>query len=64
MAEGRALREVIALQEAVGLDVLTDGEFRRYHRFATIPAREEIGVYCKTRGVESLLLPQACIALL
>jgi len=28
-AEDRAIREAVALQESVGLDVLTDGEFRR-----------------------------------
>ena len=34
--EDRAIIEVIALQEAVGLPIVTDGEFRRKHFFSTL----------------------------
>ncbi|HWH93664.1 MAG TPA: cobalamin-independent methionine synthase II family protein [Baekduia sp.] len=34
--EDRAILEVIALQEAVGLPIVTDGEFRRRHFFSTL----------------------------
>ena len=39
--EDRAVREAIALQEAAGLDVITDGELRRNSWVVTIPLREE-----------------------
>jgi 5-methyltetrahydropteroyltriglutamate--homocysteine methyltransferase len=35
--EDRAVREAIALQESVGLDVITDGELRRLSWIVTIP---------------------------
>jgi 5-methyltetrahydropteroyltriglutamate--homocysteine methyltransferase len=41
--EDRAVREAIAMQEAAGLDVITDGELRRNSWVVTIPLRE-IGV--------------------
>ena len=40
-AEDRAVREAIALQEGAGLDVITDGEYRRPTWVATIPLRED-----------------------
>jgi 5-methyltetrahydropteroyltriglutamate--homocysteine methyltransferase len=39
--EDRAVREAIALQEAAGLDVISDGELRRNSWVVTIPLREE-----------------------
>jgi 5-methyltetrahydropteroyltriglutamate--homocysteine methyltransferase len=39
--EDRAVLEAIALQEAAGLDVITDGEFRRQSWVVTIPLRED-----------------------
>ena len=42
-AEDRAVREAIALQEAAGLDVITDGELRRNSWVVTIPLRQEGG---------------------
>ncbi|MBI2206129.1 MAG: cobalamin-independent methionine synthase II family protein [Candidatus Rokubacteria bacterium] len=38
--EDRAVREAIALQESAGIDVVTDGEFRRNSWVVTIPLRE------------------------
>src|SRR5207244_7235397 len=43
-AEDKAIREVIAMQEDVGLDVVTDGEFRRENWWIDFVAR--------LRGVE------------
>lgn len=40
-AEDQAVREAIALQEAAGLDVISDGEMRRASWIASIPLREE-----------------------
>jgi 5-methyltetrahydropteroyltriglutamate--homocysteine methyltransferase len=34
--EDRAIREVLELQREVGLDIVTDGEFRRRHFFSTL----------------------------
>ncbi len=43
-AEDRAIREAIALQEATGMDAVTDGEFRRMSFIATIGVRDaELG---------------------
>jgi 5-methyltetrahydropteroyltriglutamate--homocysteine methyltransferase len=43
-AEDRAIKEAIALQEAAGLDAVTDGEFRRMSFIATIGVRDaELG---------------------
>jgi 5-methyltetrahydropteroyltriglutamate--homocysteine methyltransferase len=39
--EDQAVREAIALQEHAGLDVITDGEFRRQSWIATIPLLDE-----------------------
>lgn len=39
--EDRAVREAIAMQEAAGLDVVTDGELRRNSWVVTIPLRPE-----------------------
>ena len=39
--EDRAILEAIALQEAVGLPIVTDGEFRRRHFFSTLVAVTE-----------------------
>jgi 5-methyltetrahydropteroyltriglutamate--homocysteine methyltransferase len=39
--EDRAIREAIALQEEVGLPIVTDGEFRRRHFFSTLVAVTE-----------------------
>jgi 5-methyltetrahydropteroyltriglutamate--homocysteine methyltransferase len=43
-AEDRAIREVVAMQETIGLDVVTDGEFRRENWWIDFVAR--------LRGVE------------
>jgi 5-methyltetrahydropteroyltriglutamate--homocysteine methyltransferase len=43
-AEDRAIKEAIALQEATGMDAVTDGEFRRMSFIATIGVRDaELG---------------------
>jgi 5-methyltetrahydropteroyltriglutamate--homocysteine methyltransferase len=39
--EDRAIREAVALQEDVGLPIVTDGEFRRRHFFSTLVAVTE-----------------------
>lgn len=39
--EDRAILEAIALQESVGLPIVTDGEFRRRHFFSTLVAVTE-----------------------
>lgn len=39
-AEDRAIKEAIALQEACGVDTITDGEFRRMSFIATIGVRD------------------------
>jgi hypothetical protein len=49
-AEDRAVREAIALQEAAGLEVITDGEFRRYGWIATIPTREDRSYHAPLSG--------------
>jgi 5-methyltetrahydropteroyltriglutamate--homocysteine methyltransferase len=53
-AEDRAVREAIALQEAAGLDVITDGEFRRQSWVVTIPLREEGATHAPLAGYEFL----------
>src|SRR5919108_745485 len=53
-AEDRAVREAIALQEAAGLDVITDGEFRRQSWVVTIPLREEGASHAPLAGYEFL----------
>ena len=43
-AEDRAIKEAVALQEAAGMDAVTDGEFRRMSFIATIGVRDaELG---------------------
>src|SRR5436309_14058175 len=53
-AEDRAVREAIALQEAAGLDVITDGELRRQSWVVTIPLREEGASHAPLAGYEFL----------
>jgi 5-methyltetrahydropteroyltriglutamate--homocysteine methyltransferase len=53
-AEDRAVREAIALQEAAGLDVITDGEYRRQSWVVTIPLREEGAAHAPLAGYEFL----------
>jgi 5-methyltetrahydropteroyltriglutamate--homocysteine methyltransferase len=53
-AEDRAVREAIALQEAAGLDVITDGELRRTSWVVTIPLREEAIPHAPLAGFEFL----------
>ena len=52
--EDRAVREAIALQEAAGLDVITDGEYRRQSWVVTIPLREEGTSHAPLAGYEFL----------
>jgi len=52
--EDRAVREAIALQEAAGLDVITDGELRRNSWVVTIPLREEGVVRAPLGGFDFL----------
>ena len=49
-AEDRAVLEAIALQEAAGLDVISDGELRRQSWVVTIPLREEGTVHAPLAG--------------
>jgi methionine synthase II (cobalamin-independent) len=53
-AEDRAVREAIALQEAAGLDVITDGELRRASWVITIPLREDPAGHAPLAGFEFL----------
>jgi hypothetical protein len=53
-AEDRAVREAIALQEAAGLDVITDGECRRYSWIATIPIRQDTSYRAPLSGYQFL----------
>lgn len=50
VAEDRAVREAIALQESAGLDVITDGELRRNSWVVTIPLREVGGPHAPLAG--------------
>jgi 5-methyltetrahydropteroyltriglutamate--homocysteine methyltransferase len=52
--EDRAVLEAIALQEAAGLDVITDGELRRGSWVVTIPLREEAIPHAPLAGFEFL----------
>jgi 5-methyltetrahydropteroyltriglutamate--homocysteine methyltransferase len=52
--EDRAVREAIALQESAGLDVITDGEYRRQSWVVTIPLREEGAAHAPLAGYEFL----------
>ena len=53
-AEDRAVREAIAMQEAAGLDAITDGELRRQSWVITIPLREEGAARAPLSGFEFL----------
>jgi 5-methyltetrahydropteroyltriglutamate--homocysteine methyltransferase len=53
-AEDRAVREAIALQETAGLEVITDGEFRRQSWVVSIPLREEGASHAPLAGYEFL----------
>jgi hypothetical protein len=48
--EDRAVREAIALQEAVGMDVITDGELRRQSWVVTVPLRREATPHAPLAG--------------
>src|SRR5215471_4597888 len=52
--EDRAVLEAIALQEAAGLDVISDGELRRQSWVVTIPLREEGAAHAPLTGYEFL----------
>src|SRR4030095_15281620 len=52
--EDRAVLEAIALQEAAGLDVISDGELRRQSWVVTIPLREEGAAHAPLAGYEFL----------
>src|ERR671923_478560 len=54
VAGDRAVRQAIALQEAAGLDVITDGELRRQSWVVTIPLREEGASHAPLAGYEFL----------
>jgi 5-methyltetrahydropteroyltriglutamate--homocysteine methyltransferase len=54
VAEDRAVREAIALQEGIGLDVITDGELRRSSWVVTIPLRQEAADRAPLSGFEFL----------
>ncbi len=48
------MREAIALQEAAGLDIISDGELRRQSWVVTIPLREEGAAHAPLTGYEFL----------
>src|SRR4029450_11001408 len=52
--EEPAVLEAIALQEAAGLDVISDGELRRQSWVVTIPLREEGAAHAPLTGYEFL----------
>src|ERR671922_2638037 len=54
VAEDRAVREAIAMQESAGLDVITDGELRRQSWVVTIPLRQEGASHAPLAGYEFL----------
>lgn len=56
-AEDRAVREAIAMQEAAGLEVITDGELRRQSWVVTIPLRESGAARAPLAGFEFLPAP-------
>jgi 5-methyltetrahydropteroyltriglutamate--homocysteine methyltransferase len=53
-AEDRAVREAIALQEAAGIDAITDGEYRRNGWIALIPIFDDPIFRPPVRGFEFL----------
>ena len=57
-AEDSAVREAIALQEAAGLDVITDGELRRSSWVITITLREEGAARAPLAGFEFLCIAE------
>jgi 5-methyltetrahydropteroyltriglutamate--homocysteine methyltransferase len=52
--EDRAVRDAIALQEAAGLDVISDGELRRNSWVVTIPLRPDGAPHAPLAGYEFL----------
>ena len=56
-AEDRAVREAIAMQEAAGLEVITDGELRRQSWVVTTPLRESGAARAPLAGFEFLPAP-------
>jgi 5-methyltetrahydropteroyltriglutamate--homocysteine methyltransferase len=52
--EDRAVRDAIALQEAAGIDVITDGELRRNSWVVTIPLRPAGAAHAPLAGYEFL----------
>src|ERR671939_1936783 len=56
-AEDRAVREAVALQEAVGLDVLGDGEMRRWSWIASAPAADQPSYVPPVAGFSLIELP-------
>ena len=54
IVEDLAVRDAIALQEAAGLDVITDGELRRSSWVVTIPLRQEAIPHAPLAGFEFL----------
>jgi len=52
--EDRAVREAIALQESAGIEVITDGEYRRNSWVVTIPLREAGVAHAPLAGYEFL----------
>jgi len=52
--EDRAVHEAIAVQEAAGLNVISDGELRRQSWVVTIPLREEGAAHAPLAGYEFL----------
>jgi 5-methyltetrahydropteroyltriglutamate--homocysteine methyltransferase len=56
-AEDRAVREGVALQEAVGLDVVGDGEMRRWSWIASAPAADQPSYVPPVAGFSLVELP-------
>ena len=56
-AEDRAVREAVALQEAVGLDVVGDGEMRRWSWIASAPAADQPSYVPPLAGFSLIELP-------
>jgi 5-methyltetrahydropteroyltriglutamate--homocysteine methyltransferase len=57
-AEDRAVREAVALQEAVGLDVIGDGEMRRWSWIASAPAADQPAYVPPVSGFSLIELPE------
>jgi 5-methyltetrahydropteroyltriglutamate--homocysteine methyltransferase len=56
-AEDRAVRDAVALQEAVGLDVVGDGEMRRWSWIASAPAADQPTYVAPVAGFSLIELP-------